>query len=135
MNEIESLIQRAKRALASAELLIREGDLEGAVSRSYYAMFYAAEAILLTKNLNPSSHKGVITLFGEHFVKAGIFPKEMSKRFKNSFDRRLVGDYSFTFEVNYSQLTQGASPGLNPRRLVPSLKILRDALRSLSRTI
>jgi len=37
--------------------------------------------------------------------------------------------------VNYSQLTQGASPGLNPRRLVPNLKILRDALMSLSRTI
>lgn len=100
MEEIKSLIQRAKKALGSAEILIKEEDLEASVSRSYYAMFYATEALLLTKNLKPSSHKGVITLFGEHFIKTGILPREMSKRLKDSFDRRLISDYSFTFEID-----------------------------------
>ena len=77
MEEIKSLIQRAKKALRSAGILIKEEDLEASVSRSYYAMFYATEALLLTKSLKPSSHKGVITLFGEHFIKTGILPREM----------------------------------------------------------
>jgi len=58
-------------------------------------MFYAAEAILLTKDLKFSSHKSVISLFGEHFVKGGIFPSELGRDLSKAFDERLTGDYSF----------------------------------------
>ena len=73
MKEIETLIQRAERAAKSAELLLKGGDFDSSVSRSYYAMFYATEALLLTKELKFSSHRSVISLFGEHFIKTGIF--------------------------------------------------------------
>ena len=43
-------------------------------------MFYCAQAMLLTKNLSFSSHKGVISAFGEHFVKTGVFPKEIGRK-------------------------------------------------------
>jgi uncharacterized protein (UPF0332 family) len=69
VKEINSLIERAKRYLKSAEILLEEGDYESSVSRTYYAMFYSAQAMLLTKNLSFSSHKGVISAFGEQFVK------------------------------------------------------------------
>ena len=49
MSEIESLIERARKYLRSAELLLKEGDHESSVSRAYYAMFYSAQALLLTK--------------------------------------------------------------------------------------
>jgi uncharacterized protein (UPF0332 family) len=75
MKEVESLIQKAKKYIKSAEKLIKEKDYESAVSRTYYAMFYATEAILLTKGLSFSSHKGVISAFGKYFVKTGYFPK------------------------------------------------------------
>ncbi len=73
MKEVESLIRRAEKSIGSAEFLIEKVDFESAISRSYYAMFYATEALLLTENLKFSSHKSVISLFGEHFVKTGIF--------------------------------------------------------------
>ena len=57
MKEIESLIERANRYLRSAELLLKGGDYESSVSRTYYAMFYSVQALLLTKNLSFSSHK------------------------------------------------------------------------------
>jgi uncharacterized protein (UPF0332 family) len=69
MKEIEFLIKRAMRYLKSAEILLKEGDYESSVSRTYYAMFYSAQAMLLTQNLSFSSHKGVISAFGKHFVK------------------------------------------------------------------
>ena len=100
MKEIESLIKRATRYLKSAEILLKEGDYESSVSRTYYAMFYSAQAILLTKNLSFSSHKGVISAFGEHFVKTGIFQKEMGREFNRAFEKRQIGDYEYTFVIS-----------------------------------
>ena len=81
MKEIESLIRKAERYLKSAEILLREGDYESSVSRTYYAMFYSAQAMLLTRELSFSSHKGVISAFVQHFVRTGILPKEMSSKY------------------------------------------------------
>jgi len=39
--EIRALIAKAKRYLRSAELLREHRDIDSAVSRLYYAMFYA----------------------------------------------------------------------------------------------
>ena len=52
MTEVNALIDKAKRYIKSAKLLIEDGDFESAVSRTYYAMFYCAEAALLTKELS-----------------------------------------------------------------------------------
>lgn len=100
MKEIEKLIQRAKKFLDSAELLLNNGDYESSVSRSYYAMFYCVSALLLTKNLKFSSHRGIISSFGKYFVKTGIFTLEMGKRLNKVFEKRLISDYSFAFEMN-----------------------------------
>ncbi|MCH7723618.1 MAG: HEPN domain-containing protein [Bacteroidetes bacterium] len=64
MKEIESLLKRSDRYLKTAELLIDEGDFESSVSRIYYAMFFAAQAALLSKELSFSSHKMTISGFG-----------------------------------------------------------------------
>ena len=93
--KIEALLQRMYDSLGSAKLLLDNDYYDSSISRSYYAMFYAAEAILLTKNLKFSSHKSVISLFGEHFVKSGVFPSELGRDLSKAFDERLTGDYSF----------------------------------------
>jgi len=100
MKEQKSLMKRAERYIKSAEVLLKDGDFDSSVSRSYYAMFYAAEALLLTKNLKFSSHKSVISLFGKYFVKTGIFKPDMGKHLRNAFDKRLIGDYSFAPEID-----------------------------------
>ncbi len=69
MKEIEDLIEKAKRFLRTGELSFNHGDYDSCVSRCYYSMFFMTEALLLTKNLTTSTHKGVISLFGEHFIK------------------------------------------------------------------
>jgi uncharacterized protein (UPF0332 family) len=93
--KLEALLQRTYDSLGSAKLLLDNGYYDPSISRSYYAMFYATEAILLTKNLKFSSHKSVISLLGEHFVRSGIFPSELGRDLSKAFDERLTGDYSF----------------------------------------
>jgi len=96
MKEVRALIKKAQRYLKSAQLLLRDNDFESSVSRTYYAMFYCAEAALLTKNLSFSSHKGVISAFGEHFIKTNVFPKEMGRELNRAFEKRQIGDYEYT---------------------------------------
>lgn len=100
MKEITSLIERARKYLKSSKTLLEEGDYESSVSRAYYAMFYSAEATLLTKNLSFSSHKGVISAFGEHFVKTDIFLRDMGRELNRAFEKRQLGDYEYTFVIS-----------------------------------
>ncbi len=100
MKEAATLIKRAEKYVQSAEMLLEHKDYESCVSRTYYAMFYCAQAVLLTKGLSFSSHKGVISAFGEHFVKTGIFPKEMGREFNRAFEKRQIGDYDYTFVIS-----------------------------------
>jgi uncharacterized protein (UPF0332 family) len=57
MSEIETLLERAAKYLGSAELLFKNKDPESCASRVYYAMFFAVQALLLTKELSFSSHR------------------------------------------------------------------------------
>jgi uncharacterized protein (UPF0332 family) len=99
MKEIESLIKKANRYLKSAKLLLKDGDYESSVSRTYYAMFYSAQAMLLTKNLSFSSHKSVISAFGKNFIKTGILPKDMGRELNRAFEKRQIGDYEYKFVI------------------------------------
>ena len=106
MNETTALIQKAQRYIRSAKLLIKDGDNESAVSRLYYAMFYCAEAALLTKDLSYSSHKGVLSGFGEHFIKTGIFERQMGRNLNLAFEKRQLGDYEYTFVFESEEVRQ-----------------------------
>lgn len=56
-------------------------------------MFLMAEAALLTKKLSAPSHKGVISLFGQHFAKTGILESHMGRTLHQAYDKRVIGDY------------------------------------------
>lgn len=113
MKEIVSLIERADKYLKSSEMLLEEGDYESSVSRTYYAMFYAAEAVLLIKNLSFSSHKGVISAFGEHFIKTDIFPRDLGKELNRAFEKRQLGDYEYTCVISNEEAGEILEKGKN----------------------
>ncbi len=69
-------IERAREALASADLLNDHAHLSDAISRLYYCVLYHVRAVLLTEGLEPRSHEGALRLLSLHFVKPGLFPPE-----------------------------------------------------------
>lgn len=85
--------QRADTALRAARTLLAQELYQDSISRSYYAMFHATSALLLTKGLGTSKHKGVISLFDLHFVKPGILTKETSRWIHGAFEARQEADY------------------------------------------
>jgi len=108
---IQDLIAKAEKYLRSAEMLRGAGDVDSAASRLYYAMFYCAEALLFDKGLTFSSHRGVISGFGQYLVKTGELPEEMHKWLRRAFDKRYTGDYearSLLTEAEVQELQQWA---------------------------
>jgi uncharacterized protein (UPF0332 family) len=101
--EIRDLIEKTRKFLITAQQALNTGDYDSCASRCYYAMFFVAEAALLTKKLTASSHKGVISLFGEHFVKTKILERNLGKALGDAYDKRLVGDYGVGFMVTEQQ--------------------------------
>ncbi|MDH5186610.1 MAG: HEPN domain-containing protein [candidate division WOR-3 bacterium] len=99
MKELRDFIEKAEKFLTTAQHALKIGDYDSCVSRCYYAMFLMAEAVLLTKGLSASSHKGVISLFGEHFIKTEVFEKDFGKTLNDAYDERLVGDYEIGFKI------------------------------------
>jgi len=127
MKEIESLIRKAERYLKSAEILLREGDYESSVSRTYYAMFYSAQAMLLTRELSFSSHKGVISAFGQHFVRTGILPKEMSRELNRAFEKRQICDYGYTFVISKEEAEELLANGRKfVEKIIQRLNMVND---------
>jgi uncharacterized protein (UPF0332 family) len=98
--DISEIIEKARLSLKAAKDLLNDGYPDFSASRSYYAMFYAAEAILLTRNLSFSKHKAVISAFGKEFAKTGIFSYDLHRYISDAFDIRQAGDYGPIGSVN-----------------------------------
>lgn len=99
MKEINYLLEKSEKFLITAKHTLDIGDYDSCVSRCYYSMFFMVEAILLTKGLSAKSHKGVISFFGEHFIKTEIFKKSLGKDINYAHDKRLSGDYGIGFTI------------------------------------
>jgi uncharacterized protein (UPF0332 family) len=59
-----------------------------------------AEALLASEGLSYSTHKGVISAFGEKFVKTGRLPAETHQWLREAFDQRIIGDYRWEVDLS-----------------------------------
>jgi uncharacterized protein (UPF0332 family) len=96
-SEIQLYLDRARHDLRATQINLEQGLYGVAVTRAYYAMFYAASALLASKGISRSKHSGVHSAFGEHFVKAGLIETEYAKMLGHAFDSRLDSDYDVVF--------------------------------------
>jgi len=91
---VQYRLDLAQDMLRDARLLKENGGSPiSIVNRAYYSVFYAALALLVTANVEPTKHAGVLARFDELFIRQGIFPKEMSRILHHAFDMRQAGDY------------------------------------------
>ena len=119
--EIQALLVKAKRSICASENLMENGDYDFSISRTYYSMFYCAEALLLTKDMKFSKHSAVISYFGREFVKSGLLSRELYDYLLKGFRERQIGDYE---TLNLRSLRMQKS----------SIRMLKSFLRQLKCT-
>ena len=93
-------INQANEELNAAHLLFNKEFYRESVSRAYYSMFHATQALLIIKEIYPKSHKGVIKKFGEEFVKTGILEKKMGYILAQAETMRLKADYDVGVKIS-----------------------------------
>ncbi len=90
---IKAHLDKAAKKIVAAKFLYRSGSYDDSVSRSYYAAFHAAQAVLLSAGLTTGTHQGLVNLFGLHFVKTGKFDRKFGKFLASLKDERETSDY------------------------------------------
>ena len=96
-------LESAREKLSAAEDLLEKRHYKDSVSRSYYAIFTAARALLATQRLDSSKHSGVIALFNQHFVKSGEVRKDASKWLERAKLYREQADYGDFYIVSLNE--------------------------------
>jgi uncharacterized protein (UPF0332 family) len=90
---IKYRLEQSEEAVYDSELLLNAKRYRASVNRLYYACFYAASAMLLTKRMQFSKHSAVIAYFDKSFIKSGILPKEYSRTIHEAFNERQEDEY------------------------------------------
>lgn len=91
--EVAARLEKARRSLVRARRDHEEDDHDFAVSGAYYAMFYAAEALLASRGLTFSRHSGVIAAINREFVHAGSLDHAHFEALQAAFRERNTVDY------------------------------------------
>lgn len=94
--EIADQLDQAQQALSDAEGA-RQADLSDTVviNRLYYACFHAAQAVLYDRGNTPTSHGGVISLFGSEVVVTGDTSRDQGRFLNRLSELRKQADYGY----------------------------------------
>lgn len=86
-------IERSRRELAAARLLAESSFGAQAISRAYYAAFYAASAALQELGQTRSKQSGVVAAFEQLVVRGGGVDPLAGKLLRSLFRQRQEADY------------------------------------------
>ena len=98
-DEVAAYLEKADHALEVAEALTRDGYAPDAASKTYYAMFYAAQAILRSEGIEVIKHSAVGSCLGHHFAKSGKIDPEYHKMLLRARKVREIADYGIEREI------------------------------------
>ncbi len=91
---IHAYRQKAKEALLEAEHCLAAGSAGLATNRIYYACFYAATAVLISRGLQFVRHSALKSAVHSQFVRPGELSSELGAFFETAFVQRHEADYN-----------------------------------------
>jgi hypothetical protein len=101
-------LEKAQRCLKASNLLLSAESYADSVNRSYYAIYHAIRAVLITIDFSSKTHSGNIGEFRRRFIKTGVFPKDFSDIVGSAFDIRNDSDYEDFYIVSKDDVIKQA---------------------------
>ena len=114
-------MEKAKRIFSQIEALRTLGYWDNIANRLYYALFHAVTALLIHDGRSVGTHKGVVVLFGQYYVRTGIFPLSDGKLYSQLQTIREKSDYNCTYEMQEEDVMPLITPS---RRLIEKITAL-----------
>jgi uncharacterized protein (UPF0332 family) len=87
--------------LKAAHVMLDNDFYTSAINRAYYAIFYAANALLTTKGMSLGKHTRAIGTFRQYFIKTGVFLPEYSQIYGRAMEDRHESDYDMGAEITW----------------------------------
>ena len=100
LEEIKLLIDRAQRFIKVAKKVFKHGYFEVVIDRAYYAVYYAALAMLLTRGIQIKEPSSVLSLFAYHFVRPGEIDEEHAVIYRRLKEMKEVSDMDLYVAFN-----------------------------------
>ena len=91
---IQLKLKKAKGLLNESDILFQNRFYATVINRLYYSCFHATKALLVTKNIFPKTHSGVIHQLHLHFVQPGYFDTAHASFFSRLMQERIEDDYT-----------------------------------------
>ena len=93
-------IEKSQRTFEDVLFCAQEGKGEAAANRLYYALFHAMAALFVSDGHQVKSHRGILSMFGEHYVRTEIFSKQDGALLSELVIMRDNADYNCFFEAD-----------------------------------
>lgn len=86
------------------------GYWDNIANRLYYALFHAVSALLIHDKHSVNTHRGVVVLFGQHYVRTGIFDMADGKLYSQLQTMREKGDYNCIYQTTEDEVKPMIEP-------------------------
>jgi uncharacterized protein (UPF0332 family) len=96
--------------MSEVDIQVQNHFYETAINRLYYSCFHATKALLLTKDLTPKTHSGVITMLHQHFVLQGLFSEVHAAFFSKLMQERIDDDYGDFMVIEFDEIKEFIEP-------------------------
>ena len=117
-------LEKAQSIMAQIENLRVLKYWDNIANRLYYAIFHAVSALLINDGHSVNTHKGVVVLFGQHYVRTGIFSMDDGRLYSQLQTMREKGDYNCAYQTSEDEI----EPLIEPARILVD-KIVKYILK------
>ena len=118
---IEYRLEKCERTFSDVEKATEFGMYNTAANRLYYAFYYVASALLISKGVSAHTHSGLQSMIHMHFIKTGMLSTEDGILMRRLFSLRQESDYD-----DFVMLTED-----DIKPLLPKTRKFIDKIKSL----
>jgi len=102
--------EKAINTFSQIQELQKLGYWDTIANRLYYSVFHAVNALLINDGHPVNTHKGVIAVFGNYYIRTGIFPSEAGRLYSDLQTMRNNSDYNCSYNTSQKEI----EPLINP---------------------
>ncbi|MCQ2298242.1 MAG: HEPN domain-containing protein [Bacteroidales bacterium] len=103
-------IEKARQFMVEAEGCAQMKFWSTSANRLYYALFHAVSALLIRDRHQVGSHKGVVALFGQHYVRTNIMTTDEARLYSRLQSLREKADYNCLVETSEEEILPMIEP-------------------------
>ena len=103
-------LEKATNTMTQIPELQKLGYWDNIANRLYYAVFHAVNALLIHDGHPVNTHRGVIAMFGNYYIRTGIFASGEGRLYSDLQTMRNNSDYNCSYDATQQEIEPMIEP-------------------------